>query len=66
MKCPIMFQFQEVEPNILGFHGLECLKGSCAWWYEDGARCCILDLDITLMNMELELADIEKHLSKGG
>ena len=66
MKCPmLMYNYLPNESPTEGVHS-DCLQAECAWWYTDGARCCILDLDITLMNMECELADIEKHMAKRG
>jgi len=45
-------------------YGAECLESECAWWYEDGRQCCILDLCLTMNTIDLSLQGIEESLRK--
>jgi len=64
MKCPQTLTTNRLTTAHGVTVGSECLREKCAWWYKDGARCCHLDICLTLNTIDLQLQEICER--KGG
>lgn len=66
MKCPLFTTSSIDKGGIVDYKRRECLKEECAWWYDDGARCALLDICLTMNTIDLQLQEICEKMPHEG